>query len=61
MKFPATNKIHQEKFGDNAKLLEELCDRKDFKKIIKSYFILLGVFLITLFSTIITVRLALNI
>ena len=62
MKLPPTNKIHQdEKFGENAKLLEELLDRKDFKKITKSYFVLLAIFLITIFSIIVTVKFALSI
>ena len=62
MRFPPTNKIKQdEKFGENAKLLEELLDRKDFNKITKSYFVLLSIFLVTIFSIIVTVKFALSI
>ncbi len=62
MKFPTTNKFRRdEKFGENAKLLEKLLDRKDFKKMVKSYFVLLSIFLITIFSIIVTVELALSI
>lgn len=61
MRFPATNKFKQRTFGENAKLLEELAARPDINKVIKAYFVGLGIFLITIFSIIATVRLALAI
>jgi len=61
MKFPATNKIRQRSFGENAKLLEELAARPDLDRIIKMYFVGLGILIITIFSIIVTVRLALAI
>jgi len=61
MRFPATNKFKQKTFGENAKLLEDLASRPDVNKIIKAYFAGLGIFLITIFLIIATVRLALAI
>lgn len=64
MRFPQTNKIHQEqpideRFGENAKALEEILSKINWRFLLKVYFAGLGVFLLTLFLIIVIVRLAL--
>lgn len=64
MRFPETNKIHQnfeESFGMNAQLLEEAMKRAHWRYIIGVYFAGLGIFLVTMFLLIVVVRIALNI
>lgn len=62
MDFPRTNKIPQlitEKVSDNAKLLEELYDAINWKKLLYFYMRVFGIFLVSLFLVIVVVRLAL--
>ncbi len=62
MDFPKTNKHHQdlnEKFGENAKLLEERLKVVDWKLFLKFYFALLVILLVTIFALIVVVKTAL--
>jgi hypothetical protein len=61
MDFPKGNKLTKgltEEVESSAKLLEEHLARINYKLFIKTYFIGLSIFLVTLFSIIVTVRLA---
>lgn len=63
--FPNTNKIPQQLPEDmlegNAKLLEQLLSSANWKKLMYFYFCGLGILLVTLFSIIVVIRLALSI
>lgn len=62
MDLPPTNKIHQEfeeKFGQNAQFLEDLLKQINWKLFIKAFFIILGMVLLTLFTIVFVVKLAL--
>lgn len=64
MKFPHTNKLEDglpEAIQSSAELLDEHLKKVDYKLFAKAYFIGLGIFLITLFSIIATVRIAMHI
>ena len=61
MKFPPTNKYDQnleDKFGENAKLLEEFLNRIQWKVIAYHYWVFFGQFLLSIFLLIVIVRLA---
>lgn len=60
MDFPETNHIKQsqEKFGNNAKLLEEQAKQINWDLLTKTFFKFYSLFLISLFLLIVTVRLA---
>ena len=62
MKFPNTNKVHQdlhETFGENAALLEEKLKAINWRLFLKFYFAALGVLLVSLFALIVVVKAAL--
>lgn len=61
MKFPSTNKIPSEPFGDNIKALEEMSKEIDWNRAMKMYFIGLGVVALTLFVIVFAVNLAISI
>jgi len=64
MNFPPTNKLNEglpEAVESSAELLQEHLKKVDYRLFTKAYFYGLGVLLITLFSIIATVRLAINI
>lgn len=64
MKFPPTNKMHKkfnERFGENAKLLEEHLTKLNWKIWARAYAIFFGIFLVSLFLIIAVVQLALKI
>lgn len=64
MKFPETNKHHQsleEKFGENAKVLEDLLNRTNKPLFFKWFFIILGLLCFALFCIIVSIRLATHI
>ncbi len=59
MDFPNTNKISKaigDKFGENAKVLEEYLKSIDVPYFIKAYWIAYVMFLLSLFLLIVTVR-----
>ena len=61
MNFPPTNKLNEgipEAVESSAELLQEHLKKIDYKFLVRTYFLGLGIFLITLFSIIATVRLA---
>ena len=63
--FPDTNKQPQDSeiegaVGDNAKALENILKRVDWKFLIRAYFIGLGTLLITLFLIIVVVKAGLS-
>lgn len=63
MNFPHTNKLNEglpNPVESSAELLESIAKKTDFKYLAKVYFSILGVFLITLFSVITTIRLAIS-
>jgi len=62
MKFGSTNKIHQDindRFGENAALLEERLKVINWRIFLKFYFALLGILLVTIFALIVVVKTAL--
>ena len=60
--FPKTNKqAINETVGDNAKMLEESVKTVNWRLLTRAYLNVLGLVLVTIFSLIITVRLALSI
>jgi len=64
VKFPETNKIHQqieEKMGENAKLLEERLKQINWSVFLRVYASLLGVFLVSTFLIIAVIRAALKV
>lgn len=63
MNFPHTNKLNDgvpNPVESSAELLESMAKTTDFKYLLKIYFCMLGVLLITLFSIITTIRLAIS-
>ena len=62
MEFPSINKIHQEagSVGENAKLLEEKIKSINWNVFVRFYFTCLGIFLVSIFSIIFIVKLALS-
>ena len=61
MNFPPTNKLNEglpQQVESSAELLQEHLKKVDYKFLAKVYFYGLGIFLITLFSIIVTIRLA---
>lgn len=64
MLFPDTNKISQQMPEDsiesNAKLLEQLLSKANWKRLLSFYFTGLGILLITIFSILVVIRLAIN-
>lgn len=64
MNFPKTNKLNEglpEAVQSSAEILQEHLKKINYKLFVKTYFYALGIFLITLFSVIATVRLALKV
>lgn len=64
MKFGATNKVHQdinERFGENAVLLEERMKVVNWRYFLKFYCAIFGVVLASLFLLIVVIRAALSI
>ncbi len=62
MRFPDTNKHNQaifERFGTSLDVLDEFLSKIKLRKFTRYYFAFLGIFLITIFSIIVVVRLAL--
>lgn len=65
MEFPDTNKQEQDPkiegaVGDNAKALEMILKRVDWKFLVRAYFIGLFLLLVTLFSIIVVVKAGLS-
>ena len=63
MNFPHTNKLNEglpEQVESSAELLQEHLKKVDYKYLARIYFYGLGIFLITLFSIIATIRLAIK-
>ena len=65
MEFPDTNKQVRDskiagKVGDNAKALEMILKRVDWRFLIRAYFIGLSAFLVTLFLIIVAIRAGLS-
>jgi len=68
LKFPQTNRpydgekkeaeVIKEAFGQNAHLIEEMAKKIDWKLLTQTYFKILAIVLFTIFSLIVTVRLA---
>lgn len=61
MNFPPTNKLNEglpETVESSAEILQEHLKKVDYRFLIKTYFLGLGIFLITLFTIIATFRLA---
>ncbi len=64
MKFPPTNKKHQDinsSFGENAVALEEHLKNINWHLFVKSYFAVFGIILVSIFALIIVIRAALAI
>ena len=61
MEFPKTNKLRQSleaAVGENAALLQELLESIQWRRFLNYYVAFLGIFLISLFLIIVTVRFA---
>jgi len=64
MNFPKTNKLNEglpEAIESSAEQLQEHLKRINYRLFTKAYFYGLGIFLITLFSIIVVIRLAIRI
>ena len=62
MRFPDTNKQHQDlhsRMGQNAELLEEQLKKINWRLFVKVYFAALGILLVSLFALIVVVKAAL--
>jgi len=63
MNFPKTNKIHKtnrERFGENAKLVEEALAKLNLRLFFRWYVIFFSIFLGSLFLVIVAIRAALS-
>ncbi len=63
MKFPQTNKIHKKPVPSSedvssAKVLEEYLKRVDTKVFVQFYLLILGMFLLTVFSLLVVIGIA---